>query len=176
MLHFVPSFVCLLAVLCLQALPGTAQAHAVHSQRLDTVLPVVLQLTYSTGDVARYTNIEVFSPENRTLEYQNGRTDQQGRFSFTPDKEGDWLVVMQDNMGHKLEIPVQVQHLTPNAPAALTSNAAPDKAGATFAMAVQPSAQASPNTAFKALLGLSVLLNILTGWYWYKKRREVRAH
>lgn len=168
MLHSLSSFVCLLVACLLCALPSTAQAHAVHSQRIDNMLPVVLQFTYSTGDVARYTGIEVFGPENRTVEYQNGRTDQQGRFSFTPNKEGDWLVVMQDNMGHKLEVPVQVQHLSPTAP--------PSAAADSAAQAGAIQAQASPNTMLNALLGLSILLNIFTGWYWYQKRREARAH
>lgn len=175
MLHSFPSLMCLLTVVWLSALPSTAQAHAVHSQNLDTVLPIVLQFTYSTGDAARYTGIEVFSPENRSLEYQNGRTDQQGRFSFTPNKVGEWLVVMQDNMGHKLEVPVQVQHLSPAALASTGADGATAE-GATAAAITPRSAQASPSTTLKALLGLSVLLNILIAWYWYKKRRESRAY
>lgn len=167
--YFVQSLFCLLAALILCIPPDSAQAHAVRSQRLDNILlPVVLEFTYSTNDLARYAAIEVFNPGNRTLEYQNGRTDQQGRFSFTPNEAGEWLVVMQDNMGHKLEVPVQVQQFT----LADTSTVG----AGTATPASQSKTQAAPSTTLNALLGLSLLLNLLTLWYWYKKRRENRAH
>lgn len=78
-------------------------AHGVSGRILTNKKPIGLEFIYSTGDVAPYANIEVYSPDDHTIEYQNARTDQHGYFAFIPNKPGDWTVIMSDNMGHRTE-------------------------------------------------------------------------
>lgn len=42
------------------------------------------------------------------VEYQNGRTDAQGRFAFVPSAAGDWLIRLDDGTGHGFEEHVKV--------------------------------------------------------------------
>ncbi len=51
--------------------------------------------------------VKVFSPGS-DVEFQKGRTDQNGRFSFFPDKPGRWQVVINDGRGHGLVVDVEV--------------------------------------------------------------------
>lgn len=51
----------------------------------------------------------IFSPHDKEIEYQNGRTDKNGCFSFIPDDTGTWTVVINDGTDHgdRIEIPVK---------------------------------------------------------------------
>ncbi len=40
--------------------------------------------------------------------FQSGRTDRNGRFCFLPDATGNWKVVVDDEIGHRLEVTVPV--------------------------------------------------------------------
>ena len=51
--------------------------------------------------------VRVFPPEGER-EFQKGRTDQNGRFSFWPDRPGKWQVVVNDGNGHGAVIEVNV--------------------------------------------------------------------
>ena len=56
----------------------------------------------------RYAEILVFSPQNKKVEYQNGRTDQNGRFAFLPETPGEWQIKVNDGMGHAVNATVSV--------------------------------------------------------------------
>jgi len=45
-------------------------------------------------------SVEVFAPEATTA-FQKGRTDTKGHFVFSPDKTGEWKVIIDDERGHK---------------------------------------------------------------------------
>jgi nickel transport protein len=98
-------------VLCLVfcAWASLAQAHAVLGERVAQDSAVTVHFLYSGGDSVAYAAVEVYSPADATVEYQNGRTDKNGNFSFAPTVSGEWRVVMTDGMGHKISYPVQVQ-------------------------------------------------------------------
>jgi len=51
--------------------------------------------------------VRVFAPEEDT-EFQKGRTDRNGRFSFYPDRPGKWQVVINDGNGHGIVADVEV--------------------------------------------------------------------
>lgn len=59
-----------------------------------------------------YAEVCVFSPEesdkNSSVEHQNGRTDCNGRFAFSPDSSGVWKVEVNDGRGHKIQAEVKV--------------------------------------------------------------------
>ncbi len=52
--------------------------------------------------------VRVFAPGEGT-EFQKGRTDRNGRFSFYPDRPGRWQVVINDGSGHGVVVDVRVK-------------------------------------------------------------------
>lgn len=76
------------------------EAHGL-GYRIDdkTVTPVV-SFSYSDGHPASYAEVTVWSPIDKKIEFQNGRTDKNGRFAFIPDASGVWRIVLTDGRGH----------------------------------------------------------------------------
>ncbi|MBS3754106.1 MAG: hypothetical protein KGY56_00225 [Desulfobacterales bacterium] len=145
----------LLTVILIMALPAGAGAHGTDYRVLDEARVVAAEFFYSDKEPMRYAEVLVFSPENREVEYQNGRTDQNGRFAFCPETAGKWQIHVNDGMGHavRAEIPVdspetgskEVKGLSDKKPLAATSR------------------------WIKILLGLSLMLNLFLGIYVKKK-------
>ena len=81
-------------------------------------------------------------------EFQNGRTDAQGRFAFLPDKPGTWTIVVADNMGHKVSHPMTI---TLSDEGTVEREVAPS--------GFSESLRALP-VLFRAVLGVSLLLNL----------------
>ena len=133
-----------------------ASAHALRAAEIPQGQAVVMQFAYSTGEVPAYANVEVYGPADTGIEFQNGRTDAQGRFAFVPNAPGQWRVIMADNMGHRVEHETTVAE---NGGAAPTADAATDAWGR-FA------------TPLLALLGVSLLLNLGTMSVLWRQRRK----
>jgi len=51
--------------------------------------------------------VEIFSPASK-IPFQSGRTDKNGRFCFFPDTPGKWKIVVDDEIGHRLELQISV--------------------------------------------------------------------
>jgi len=117
-----------------------AQAHALYAAETWRDGVALVQFSYSTGEMPTYAKVEVYSPADDRVEFQNGRTDARGRFAFLPDAPGRWRIVMADNMGHRVELPIMV--------GADMRAATPAAAG--------PGAFSMP---LRALLGVSLLVN-----------------
>lgn len=62
---------------------------------------------YSDGEPMSWSEVRISAPDS-DIEFQNGRTDRNGRFMFLPDGEGVWEVVVQDGMGHRLALELVV--------------------------------------------------------------------
>ena len=62
---------------------------------------------YDTGEPMSYAKVEISAP-NSKLPFQSGRTDRNGRFCFFPDVPGTWRLVVNDEIGHRLELKVNV--------------------------------------------------------------------
>ena len=133
-----------------------ASAHALRAAEIPQGQAVVMQFAYSTGEVPAYANVEVYGPADTGMEFQNGRTDAQGRFAFVPNAPGQWRVIMADNMGHRV---VHETTVAENGGAAPTADAAADAWGR-FA------------TPLRALLGVSLLLNLGTMSVLWRQRRK----
>jgi nickel transport protein len=90
-------------------LPAAAVAHdlQVTWQRSGPV--VVVENRYAGTEAAAYAAVEVFSPADAKQEFQNGRTDALGRFSFVPDRQGEWRYVVDDEIGHRVEMKIPVE-------------------------------------------------------------------
>ena len=70
---------------------------------------VVLKAGYDDGEPMSYAEVKIFSPGNKDIEHQNGRTDKNGCFAFLPDQPGEWKVIVNDGTGHGVVTKVEVK-------------------------------------------------------------------
>ena len=96
-------FVCFLTLLWF--IPGSVFAHGVEGTVQEGGLTVTA--LYGSGEPMSYAKVKIAAP-GAELTFQSGRTDRNGRFCFFPDTAGEWAVVVDDEMGHRLEVKVPV--------------------------------------------------------------------
>ncbi|RZB33108.1 MAG: nickel transport protein [Desulfobacteraceae bacterium Eth-SRB2] len=133
-------------------LPSPLFAHGVKGTVKEGGLVVTAQ--YDTGEAMSYARVRISAPGAK-LTFQSGRTDRNGRFCFFPDAQGDWKVVVDDEMGHRLEVMVPVNE---------AKELKTDKqAGG--------SAESSLSKYEKALMGLSIIFGISGIFFWWKGKR-----
>lgn len=70
---------------------------------------VIIKIVYDDGEPMSYAEVKIFSPGNKDIEYQNGRTDKNGCFAFLPDQIGKWKVIVNDGMGHGVVTEAEVK-------------------------------------------------------------------
>ena len=87
--------------------PDTSCAHGV-GYRQSGKNPISMEFYYSTGETLSFLETQVFSPRDERFAFQTGRTDEAGRFAFTPDHPGRWRLIVKDNEGHMVEAVVNV--------------------------------------------------------------------
>ena len=68
---------------------------------------LVVTATYDSGDPMSYSKVTIVAPD-ADLKFQSGRTDRNGRFCFYPDCSGQWKLLVDDGMGHRLSLDVEV--------------------------------------------------------------------
>ena len=71
---------------------------------------IVIIAEYTTGEPMSYAKVVITAPDKK-IPFQIGRTDRNGRFCFFPDMPGKWMVVVEDGMGHRLEMNLPVKHI-----------------------------------------------------------------
>ncbi|MBL0732591.1 MAG: carboxypeptidase regulatory-like domain-containing protein, partial [Desulfosarcina sp.] len=84
-------------------LPILAHAHGVKGKISSG--GIVVTTEYDSGEPMSYARVKISAPAAK-LTFQSGQTDRNGRFCFFPDAPGDWDVVVDDEMVHRLEIMV----------------------------------------------------------------------
>jgi nickel transport protein len=129
----------------LTLLGGPAFAHGT-GYRQSEEKPLSLEFYYSTGETMSYLETKVFSPKDDHFAFQSGRTDEAGRFAFTPNAPGLWRVVVRDEEGHLAEAKINV-----------TGGASPN---VNVAAVSKPAVPEGTDLAVKAGLGVSLLFNI----------------
>lgn len=102
-----------LLIVLVVSFPRFLDAHGTGYRILEQDRSVItLECYYSDGNAMSYAEVCIFSPEgsdkNSEVEYQNGRTDYNGRFAFSPDSSGTWKVEVNDGMGHKIQTQIKV--------------------------------------------------------------------
>jgi nickel transport protein len=132
-------------------LPGVIYAHGVRG-KVDAG-GVVVTARYDSGEPMSYAKVNIFAPGAK-LSFQSGRADRNGRFCFFPDVAGDWKVIVDDEIGHRLEIFVPVDETME-----LQANQQPGE-----------SAGSSCGRYQKALMGISVIFGIFGIFFWWKGR------
>ncbi len=144
--------------------PHQARAHALWGNIVSRFAPqggnsaalAGVAFAYSDGTPAAYIQAEVYAPGDEKVEYQNGRTDQNGIVAFAPNRNGTWRVTAFDTMGHKAEISVAV--------------GSGETAGGAGQASSSVESESSSGTLLKGVLGVSLLYNFwLTLGLW--KRR-----
>lgn len=68
---------------------------------------IVVQASFDDHQPAKGLSVAVFAPD-LSEKFQTGRTDLNGRFVFSPDRPGEWEILVFDQMGHRLEIKVPI--------------------------------------------------------------------
>ncbi len=144
-------------------------AHGLESIVSESVgVTSTIDFQYSDGSPASFAQVKIWSPENDSIEFQNGRTDANGRFTFVPDADGVWRITVNDGMGHAVTLEPE---LSRNADSTITK-------GSTSSSA------AGSNRLFSALFGCSLILNLgfLVGrfkecisWRVHRKSRSLTA-
>ena len=117
---------------------------------------VVVTAQYDTGEAMSYARVKISAP-GAGLTFQSGRTDRNGRFCFYPDGPGDWKVIVDDEMGHRLEVMVPVDET-------LTLQANQHRGVAD---------ESSLSRYERALMGISIIFGIfgtILGWRGYNRR------
>lgn len=150
-----------LVIISIVAMPCAVWAHGTGYRVIDDARVIAAEFFYSDHSPMRYAEVLVFSPENDEVEFQNGRTDRNGRFAFCPQKPGKWHVKVNDGMGHAVDAAIEV-------PAANAQKDAADNAPENERAMV-----AGASKLMKIGLGLSLLINIFLGMYvWQYRRRQ----
>ena len=146
-----------------------AQAHALYADHTWQGTVALVQFAYAGGAVPTYAKVEVYSPADAKVEFQNGRTDAQGRFAFMPDTPGQWRIIMADNMGHRVEHAVDVSPSQGSAQiAAQTSGPNTDKPAANGATP----GVGEFSVPLRVLLGRSLLANMALGAAVLRRRKN----
>ena len=109
--------------------------------RISELKSVSLEFFYSTGEKMSYREAKVFSPRDSKFALQSGRTDENGRFAFTPDSIGEWRVIVRDEEGHQCEAAINI---TDEQLVELKGNTSPE----------------GMNIYLRALLGVSLIFNL----------------
>lgn len=116
---------------------------------------VILRATYAGSDPVPFAKVLVYAPTAAPgQEFQAANTDRRGCFSFVPDGVGLWRVIVDDELGHRREVSVDITALdTPPV-----------------------EAQGNPSRIERALLGISLLIGCTGFWYGYQanKRSQMR--
>ena len=118
---------------------------------------IVVTAKYSTGEAMSYARVKILAPGTR-LTFQSGRTDRNGRFCFFPDGQGNWEVIVDDEMGHRLEVMVPVDDAKELKKDQQTGSAA----------------ESSLSRYERALMGISIIFGVfgtILGWKGYKNRK-----
>lgn len=115
----------------------------------------ILTATTVTGDPIPFADVQIFAPDNDSVEFANGRTDRAGRFAFVPNRSGSWKVRLEMESDH--------------GPHVFTSHFEVDEA-----LEVVPFAHGADWGERAAAAGGMLLA--VSGWsaYWLERRRRVR--
>jgi nickel transport protein len=118
---------------------------------------IAVTAKYNSGEAMSYARVKISAP-GTGLTFQSGRTDRNGRFCFFPDGAGDWKVIVDDEMGHRLEVMVPVDET-------LTLQANQQR---------EVADEISLSRYERALMGISIIFGIfgtILGWKGYKNRK-----
>ena len=130
--------------------PNTVFSHGT-GYRVSKIRPISLEFFYSTGEKMSYMEAKVYSPNDEKFAYQSGRTDEDGRFAFTPNAVGEWRIHVKDEKGHSAlaKIKILPEHVISQD---VKSNDVPS-------VTISPSMPDGDDLYVRVALGVSLLFN-----------------
>jgi nickel transport protein len=72
---------------------------------------IVVRAAYSGGIVLSGALVRIERPGEDKKEFQSGRMDISGCFVFKPDKPGEWVIVIDDEKGHRKKAMVSLDEV-----------------------------------------------------------------
>ncbi len=141
--------------------PETTIAHGTGHRLITDPAAVTVEFFYSDNEPMSYAEVFVFGPHDQQVEYQNGRTDQKGRFSFYPSVPGTWRIEAGDGMGHKETGIIEIQ------------KGVPGEAASENISAMGKGKPARPSVFLNIITGLSLILNFFLMFYVGKVRKII---
>ncbi|SHN54015.1 hypothetical protein [Desulfovibrio litoralis] len=157
---------------CLAHTPNVL-AHGIGYTRLTDQNVVSLEFNYSSSEPVSYASIKIYPPKGsglvpeqegtggaggggQEIEFQNGRTDALGRFSFLPPVDGTWTVRLKDGQGHASEVVLEIKRMEEN-----------EKNVSAQVQETENNKNISPyKISFRiAIFGLSLFLNLMCLYY-----------
>ena len=114
---------------------------------------VTLRFIYSSGEPLTYAMVSIYPPGEKDIEYQNGRTDAEGRFAFVPPRPGTWIVHCSDGMGHRVNKEIVIDDMI---------QVQDDRA-----IVQTPLSKILP-----ALLGISLIAHCVVLIMWFRSRKK----
>jgi nickel transport protein len=104
MMKSIAFFICF--IVCILTIADTVWAHGLRGKIISKT-GILAEAEYDDGVPMSYASVEVFNLKE-SLPFQTGRTDRNGRFLFLPDNPGDWRVVVNDDMGHRIVLKTRI--------------------------------------------------------------------
>ncbi|NVL89507.1 MAG: hypothetical protein HWN69_00735 [Desulfobacterales bacterium] len=142
----------------LLAITGNAWSHGVLG-RISPGKGILVEAEYDDGEPMSYSSIEIFD-SGESLPFQSGRTDRNGRFLFYPDKMGNWKVVINDGMGHRLVLKTAIEKTLDL-----------KKTNEQQAKSIDES---SLPKYVRGLIGISIIFGISGIFFWWRSRKIYR--
>ncbi|MEA2083491.1 MAG: hypothetical protein U9O82_04470 [Thermodesulfobacteriota bacterium] len=128
--------------------------------RISSEEGLLVEAEYDDGEPMSYSSVEIFDSEEK-IPFQSGRTDRNGRFIFYPDKMGNWKVVVNDGIGHRLALETNIDKT-------LNLNKTGQQA--------ESIKQGSLSRYERALMGISIIFGISGIFFWWRGRRIYRRN
>jgi nickel transport protein len=144
-------------IFCLWGICAPLPAHGVAFDVRLHFPTVVIHVRYDGGGPIAFAPVQVMFPRGGG-EFQTGRTDGNGIFSFTPDRQGEWTLFADDEMGHRGTTEFLVD-------AAFFQGKASD---------MNPHAGSHRSYLIRLLMGVILILGLSTLFYRWKKERQGR--
>ncbi|MBN1272286.1 MAG: hypothetical protein JXB26_08450 [Candidatus Aminicenantes bacterium] len=154
-------------------LAQTALMLSAHGVRIDVVkkIPMVcIQAVYEGGDPLGFSSVSIRVPGNPPEDFQSGWTDAHGRFAFVPDRAGKWLVLVDDEMGHRDETVVEIA-----AEFIMGEKDLPDAEQSGQKMSPQKEDIARIPLVLRIFVGLSLIFGATGIYYWIKAHKLLRS-
>jgi len=148
-------YISTLLLLGAAALSHHCFAHELEATVTMAAPAVVIRAAYGGSEPVPFAKVQVFTPAAPQQEFQTGRTDSRGYFSFVPERGGNWSIVLDDEEGHRNTITVAV----PEPFEARTSQAR----------------TAGPSRIERAAQGIALLFGLTGFLYGFKARRRPGA-
>ena len=140
------------------------EAHGTGHRVIRDSRAITVESFYSDREPMIYAEVKLYGPSDDSIEYQNGRTDRNGKFAFLPDREGTWRIEVGDGMGHLMKADIDVKNPEKVETPSGKSPVAVDAARPGIPM------------PWKAALGLSLIANLsLLAYVLHKRKSPSRA-